>query len=189
MKKVYIIHGWGGSPDEPMLKWVREQLQNKGYEVIAPVMPHPDTPTIEDWVSFLDATVKNPGEEVYLIGHSVGCQTVLRYLETLPLEIKVGGVILIAPWIIFPKESIDGDEDPEIAKAWLETPIDYEKIATHTNNFVGIFSDNDPFVPLLENETLLKEKLNAKTIVLHNKGHFTGEDNVTELPEVLEILK
>ena len=62
----------------------------------------------------------------------------------------------------------------------------YNKIISHTKKFTGIFSDNDPFVPLDKNEGLLKEKLGAKTIVLHDKGHFTEEDNVTELPEALE---
>ena len=186
MKKVYIIHGWSGSPDEPMLKWIRESLQTQGYEVVAPNMPHPDIPTIVDWVSHLEDVIENPNEETYLIGHSVGCQTILRYMERLPENTVVGGVVLIAPWIFLTVENLGDDESPDTAKPWMETPIDYNKIISHTKKFTGIFSDNDPFVPLDKNEGLLKEKLGAKTIVLHDKGHFTEEDNVTELPEALE---
>ena len=188
MKKVYIVHGWGGNPDEPMLKWLRETLIIRGYEVIAPNMPHPDVPTIEDWVSYLDLNIKDPNKDTYLAGHSVGCQTILRYMENLPETTKIGGVILIAPWIKLSVENLGEDESPEIAKPWMETKIDYKKIISHSNNFSAIFSDNDPFVPLSENENLIKENLNAKTIVLHNKGHFTEDDGVSSLPEVLEIL-
>jgi len=188
MKRVFIIHGWGGNPDEPMLKWVRESLETKDLEVIAPLMPHPDVPTIDDWVKHLAEIIKNPDTDTVLIGHSVGCQTILRFLETLPEDKKVGKVILIAPWIVLSVENLAEDEDPEIAKPWMETPIDFEKIKSHSENFSGIFSDNDPFVPLPVNEILLREKLGAKTTILKNKGHFTEGDKVTELPEVLEIL-
>jgi hypothetical protein len=35
-----------------------------------------------------------------------------------------------------------------------------------------------------------KEKLGAKIIVEHKRGHFSGGDNVTEIPVVLnELLK
>ena len=101
---------------------------------------------------------------------------------------NIGGVILIAPWMVLSIENLDKDEPPETAKPWLETPIDFNKVISHSKKFVGIFSDNDKFVPLIENETLLKEKLGAKTIILHNKGHFTEENNITELPEVLSEL-
>lgn len=188
MKRVFIIHGWGGNPDEPMLKWVRDSLYAKGFDVTAPLMPHPEIPTIEDWVNFLKEVVKNPNEDVVLVGHSVGCQAILRFLETLPVNEKVGQVVLIAPWIFLSLENLAEDEDPEIAKPWMQTPIDFEKIKTHSENFYGIFSTNDPFVPIDMNENLLKEKLSAKTIVLGNKGHFTEEDGISELPEVLEIL-
>lgn len=188
-KRVFIIHGWGGNPDEPMLKWVRESLQVKGCEVLAPLMPHPDVPTIDDWVNFLKETIKDLDENTILIGHSVGCQTIIRYLESLPENEKAGQVVLIAPWMILSLENLGEDEDPEIAKPWMETPIDFDKVKLHSDNFTGIFSTDDPFVPLSVNENLLKEKLGAKTIVLENKGHFTEEDGVTELPEVLtEIL-
>jgi predicted alpha/beta hydrolase family esterase len=56
-------------------------------------------------------------------------------------------------------------------------------------NNVAIFSDNDPYVPLRDSE-IFKEKLGAKIIVERGKGHFSGEDNITKLPVVLdEIVK
>src|SRR6185436_16386501 len=186
MKKVFIIHGWSGSPDEPMLAWLGNSLKECGFEVITPLMPHSDEPTIRDWVGVLKEVCKNLNEEIYFIGHSIGCQTILRFFETLQGDVYVRKTILIAPWISLTVENLDTNEEVEVAKPWMETPINYEKVSSHSKDFVGIFSDDDPFVPLVENQNLLKEKLHAKTIVLHNKGHFIESDGVTELPEVLE---
>ena len=110
MKKIIIAHGWAGSPDEPMLKWIREQMQSSGYEVVAPLMPHPDTPTIEDWVSALGEATGEVNEDTYFVGHSVGCQNVIRFIEILPTDKKVGGVLLIAPWFYLTLDNLDEDE-------------------------------------------------------------------------------
>ncbi len=189
MKKIIIAHGWSGSPDEPMLKWIRETMQSSGHEVVAPLMPHADTPTIEDWVSALREGAGEVDENTFFVGHSVGCQTTLRFIESISEDKKVGGVLLIAPWFYLTLENLDEDEDPEVAKPWIETPINFEKILSHINKISAIFSDNDPYVPLEENKKLLEEKLGAKTVVMHDMGHFTESDNVSGLPEAILELK
>ncbi len=187
MKRAFVIHGWGGNPDEPMLAFCAHELSKRGFEVHTPEMPHPDEPTIDDWVNALSDEVGIPDENTYFVGHSVGCQTVLRYLESIPEQTHVGEVLLIAPWMILSVENLAEDESPDIAKPWMETPIDFKKVISHAKEFTAIFSDNDPFVPLLPNETLLKENLQANIIVLHDKGHFTEDDGVTEIPEAKAI--
>jgi predicted alpha/beta hydrolase family esterase len=49
---------------------------------------------------------------------------------------------------------------------------------------VAIFSDSDPYVPLSQ-EGLFREKLGAKTMVLHARGHFSSSEGTTKLPEAL----
>lgn len=191
MKKVFIIHGWDGSPEEPMHEWLKKKLEEKGFEVSVPEMPNSAEPEINSWISKIKEIVENPNEKTYFIGHSVGCQGVLRYLETLNSNVNIGGVIFIAPWMHLDEKTIqeEGKEVVEIAKPWMETPINWDKVKTHTNNFVCIFSDNDPYVPLT-NKELFKEKLSAKTIIEHNKGHYDPDSNITENPTALnELLK
>lgn len=79
------------------------------------------------------------------------------------------------------------DEEKEIAKPWLETPFDFEKIKQHTKNFFAVFSDDDPDAPL-ENQTLFEQRLRAKTSFEHGKGHFSRGDGIKELPAVLEAI-
>ena len=152
-------------------------------------MPNPEKPEIESWVGKLNKIV-NLNEEVYFIGHSIGCQTILRFIEGIKNNVK--GVVLIAPWTHLNEETIEkeGEEVIEIAKPWIETPIDWKKIIAHIKNqVVCIFSDNDPYVPLGETD-LFKNKLKAKIIIEHNKGHFDSESKITENPTVVhELLK
>lgn len=192
MKKVFIVHGWDGSPNEPMHKWLKKTLENKEYFVEVPKMPNSAKPKIKSWINKLKQIVINPNNKTYFIGHSIGCQGILRYLETLDKKVKIGGVILIAPWMYLDENTIkeEGEEIIAIAKPWMETPLNWDKIKNSTNKFICIFSDNDPYVPLT-NQNLFKKKLNAEIIIEKNKGHFTESDNIfdnkTAFRKLIEI--
>ncbi len=191
MKRVFIIHRWEGYPEEGWYPWLKKELEQRGFEVFVPAMPNTDEPKIREWVNFLSSLVAESDEETYFIGESMGCQTILRYLEKLDGK-KIGGAVFVAGWFhlsefTFKEEPADEEEARIIAKPWLETPINFEKIKKTTNNFVAIFSDNDPYVPI-EDKDIFKEKLGAKIIIEHNKGHFTDEDGVKELPSALDSL-
>jgi len=188
MKKVYLIHGWGGSDSsEGWFGWLKEESKKLGIKVISFNMPNTDEPKIEEWIGFLKENAKDLDEETYFVGHSVGCQAILRYLETLDSGIKISGVVFVAPWMELDKNTIEeeGEEVVEIATPWMETPIDFDKIKEHTNNFLCILSDNDPYVPL-NNKEFFEEKLNAKSVIKHNEEHF---NETKKIPEILEFVR
>jgi len=192
-KRVFIIHGWEGYPEEGWFPWLKKELEAKGFEVYVPAMPNTNEPEINAWISCLAKQVGHADEGTFFVGHSIGCQAILRYLESLPENQKVGGAVFVAGWVNLFLDVIkeeEGDESScEIAKPWLETPIKWGKILSHTKNFAAIFSDNDRYVPLKDKE-IFREKLNAKIIVEHEKGHFRGSDGIVALPVVLnELLK
>ena len=85
------------------------------------------------------------------------------------------------------KEVLSFWKEKEIAKPWLETPIDFDKVKQHTKKFFAVFSDDDDVVPQ-ENKKLLEEWLGAKTAIEHGKGHFSGSDEVKELPVILDAI-
>jgi len=208
IKRVFIIHGWSGVPTMGWLVWIKKELEGRGFEVHVPQMPNPDKPKVKSWVSFLKELAKDPDENTYFIGHSMGCQTVLRYVSRLPKKTKIGGVICISGW--FTLKNLEDEEAWEIARPWLmpkplwdiSKPIFKQKLDTirgwlsirlsrnnlrgHLKDFVAIFSDNDPYVPLEDNKRFF-ETLGAKTIVTSNMYHMS-EDDYNELPIVLEEL-
>jgi len=189
MKNIYIIHGWDGSPEEPLLQWLKSNLEKVGNQVVVPAMPDPGTPTIASWVGKLQEVIK-PNTETILVGHSVGCQAVLRYLETLPAEVKIAGVVLIAPWMELDQQTIveEGEAVIAIAKPWMETPINFVKIKSHIGKAIAIFSDDDPYVPLAQKELFARE-LEAEVVVENKQGHFSVGDGIAELHSALEAVR
>lgn len=184
MKKVVIVHCWEGYPNFCWYPYVKREFGAKGYEVIVPEMPETKLPKFRDWLSKLQEVTGSPNENLYLVGHSLGCITILRYLESLKEDEKIGGAVLVA--------GFTDDLGYSEIKSFFTSPIDFEKIKLNCPKFVAIHSDNDPYVDLKYGE-IFKQKLNAKVIVKHNMGHFSGppiekENSCTELPEVVESL-
>ncbi len=187
MKRIFIIHGWDGYPEEGIFPWLKAELEAKGFQVFNPAMPEPLNPQIDPWVKFLANQVGIPDEDTYFFGHSIGSQTILRYLERLPKDTKVGGTVFLAPWVNLTPEAYETEEDIIIAKPWLETKLDWDKIKSHTKKFMAIFSDNDPLVPIADSKIFEKE-LGAKIIIEHEKEHFSGSTGIKELSSALNVL-
>ncbi|MFH1332365.1 MAG: alpha/beta hydrolase [archaeon] len=185
VKKVFIVHGWEAHSEDEWYPWLNKELEKKGFRVEVPQMPNTDEPEISAWVSHLKKKVGKPDAETFFVGHSIGCQTILRYLESLPSDVKVGGAVFVAGW--FNLTGLETEEEEETAKPWLENPIDFQKVKKHTKNFVAILSDDDIFVPVSDAK-IFKEKLGAKVVIKHKMGHFRVADGVDKLPEALNEL-
>ena len=185
-KRVFIIHGWGGSPDEPLLlRWLKSELEKNGFEVVVPEMPNSEKPEIETWIFKLKEIVEVPDKDTILVGYSIGCQTILRYLEKLHPISRVGGVVFIAPFLTL--SNLESDEEWRVAEPWLNTPIRETDVIKHIPKITAIFSDNDPYVPS-ENIEVLKKKFNAEVVVEHEKGHFRTGDGVEKLESALSAI-
>jgi len=184
-KRVFIIHGWGGSPDEGWFLWLAKNLREKGFLVEVPAMPDADDPKIEAWVTYLEKIVGRCDENTIFVGHSIGCQTIMRYLENLPENEKSDGAVFVAGW--FTLTGLEEEEERMTSSPWVNLPIDLKKVKTRAKKFICIFSDDDPFVPA-ENWEIFSKKLGAEIIVEKNKGHFTGDDGSAELPAALEAV-
>src|SRR4030042_2041969 len=120
-------------------------------------MPNADKPLMFEWLSYLQEIIGEPDENTYFIGHSLGVCAILRYLESLPEDKKIGGAVLVAG---FP-EPIAYEE----LNSFFATPLDYDKIKSIVKKIVAISSDNDPYVPLEQGE-IMRDKLGAKLIVV-----------------------
>lgn len=187
MKKVYLVHCWGGTSDDGWYPWIAEKLTDNKIEVVKFDMPNTELPTISSWVEMLNSEVDNLDENVYFIGHSISCQTIMRYLESKDIT-KIGGMLFVTPWLDLLPKAIEDEESYNIAYPWLNEPINFDKIKKFTNNIYCIFSDDDYFVSL-EQEKEFKNKLGANTIIVSNKGHISQDDNVYELQEILDLSK
>lgn len=188
-KRVFIIHGWGGHPQEGWFPWLKKELEGKGFDVFVPQMPETKKPRIYNWVPAIQKAVGVADSETYLVGHSMGCQAIARYIEALPNGVKVGGAVFVAGFF---KRLTGLEDDPEVQimdRHWLTTPLDFQKVKSHMKKGVAIFSDDDPWVPL-DNTDDFEQKLGCKIIIEHAQKHFSGSEGFTQLPIALnEVLK
>ncbi|HRY31050.1 MAG TPA: alpha/beta hydrolase [Candidatus Paceibacterota bacterium] len=187
MKKALIIHGWDGNPKEPLHNYLKRELETLGHEVTIPVMPNPAVPVISDWIEKIKSVFDKDFD--LIIGHSIGCQGVLRFIENLESNIIISKVILIAPWMKLDMQTIEeeGEEVVEIAKPWMETPIDFDVVKKRVGKVITIFSDNDPYVPL-DQADFFKDKLGAQVFIEKEQGHFTESDNFEKLQTETNLL-
>lgn len=184
-KRVLIVHGWSGHPEEGWRPWLKRELEKRGFEVHIPQLPETEKPRINKWIPALEKAVGIADEQTYFVGHSMGVQTIARYLESLPSKVEVGGAVFVAGFF---KRLTGLEDDPDVQETdrhWLNTQLDFEKVKSHLPKSIAIFSDNDPYVPL-DNQDDFRDKLGSKIIIEHQMNHFSGDEGIVELPIALE---
>jgi predicted alpha/beta hydrolase family esterase len=179
MKRVFLIHGWEGRPDNHWFPWLTLELRANGLEVFAPTMPNAAEPKVAEWLDFLRGYVGRPDTDTYFVGHSLGCIAIARYLAALPARARIGGAVFVA--------GFSGRIDVAEVREFYALPFYAEKARRHCDRFVMIFSDNDSFVPM-EKSLEMARQLRAKTILERGKGHFTAHEGITALPSALNAL-
>lgn len=184
MKRAVFIHGWEGFPEEGWRPWLKEELEQRGWQVINPAMPDTATPTQDKWLAKLIGVVGEPDGDTYLIGHSLGGITILRYLEGLPEGKSIGGAVLVSG---FPNNLTYEGYKGELT-SFFTKPVDWEAIRSHCKQFFTLHSKDDAWVDEA-NYHELKEKLEAKGELQEGYKHYSGDDGITELPIVLTELE
>ncbi|MCP3098071.1 alpha/beta hydrolase [Myxococcus sp. K15C18031901] len=182
-RSLVAVHRWAGGPDTDFYPWLSSQVLEAPAlfdEVRTLEMPEPGSPTIERWVPALASAVGPvPAPSTVFLGHSVGCQTILRYLASLPEGHRVEGALLVAAW--FEVDQRWGAVDP-----WLDTPIDFARARAALGRCVVVISDSDPFTSdWRRNTQLWEERMGAEVVVVPGGRHF----NNPREPAILETLR
>ena len=179
-KKAFLILGWDGHPAEGWRPWLKRELEKRGIDVVVPAMPHTHKPVFKEWIAHIKKVAAQADEHSYFVGHSLGCITILRFIESLHPGKKIGGAVLVAGFT-----SNLGFKQLE---SFYAKPIEWAKIRKNCKKFVAIHSDNDPFVSLHYADFFRKE-LHAQIVVKHHMKHFSGGDGVMRLPAALDAVR
>ena len=179
IKRVFLIHGWGGKPDNHWFPWLSWELKSRGFDVYALTMPHADAPKVSEWVVTIKDAVGRPDKETFFVGHSLGCIAVVRYIEQLQKTARVGGCVFVAGFL--------SDLGIPEVEDFVNTPLDVGKAKSHCPKFVTIFSDNDSYISM-EKSLEFQKALGAKAILERGKGHFSKSEGVTALPSVFKSI-
>jgi len=186
MKNAIILHG-GPSKEEyydpqapsmsnaHWLPWLQGQLLKHEIAAATPEVPHAFDRDWEVWKKEFERY--DLGPETLLVGHSTGAGFFVKYLS-IHKDLKVGKVVLVAPWL---------DPDKEHTKNFFD---DFEIDADFVERTTGVtvfYSDNDEASVLKTVEILKNTVKNIEYKEFHNYGHFCIEDMKTvEFPELLQ---
>jgi len=187
--QLYLVHCWDAFTTQNGIEdwhplwydWLEFQFPKGTVKVLR--MPNSNSPQIEAWVSALIDAAPIVDEQTVFVGHSVGCQAILRYLS-LQKATTVGAVILIAGW--FKLTNLESQDAERIAQPWVDTSIEFASLASLRKKTSVILSDDDPFVPLDTNVNVFKKYITEDITILQGKGHF---DNCSSIPLLKEKLQ
>lgn len=186
MKTAIIIHGYNdkseyfdvsrpSASNDHWIPWIQRQLLLKGVETQTPEMPGFYEPNYEKWKEMLERFDLN--ESTMLVGHSCGGGFLVRYLSE--NNVKVGKVVLVAPWL---------DPEKNIDPNFFKFEID-QNLVSKTTGLKVMYSIDD-HSEILESIKILKSKIkDAEFQEFQDKGHFVlGSLKTDKFPELLTNL-
>jgi uncharacterized protein len=176
MTSVLVVPRWSGTATSDWYPWLALQLAAPAGPTVdvVPLQPDPDAPLIGPAVAELALRVRDAADPVVLVGHSVGCQVVLRYLGREP-DPKVEAAVMVAGWFTV-------DESWPAIQSWLEASHEVDSLPIPTWVLV---STNDPFTADAAATRDRWMALGAAVSLHDDVGHF----NASEEPAVLEVVR
>lgn len=178
--KIIIIPGNGDTHIETdhWYAWVRDQLKNLGFTVVANDMPDPVMAHKNIWLPYIKNELK-VDENTIIIGHSSGGVATLRFLEDNPLL----GAIVIGV-----NHTDLGDKD-EKESGYFEGDWKWDKIKQNAKWIAQFASQDDPYIPISQ-ARFIHEKLNTEYHECTDRGHFGSPGrSPKQFPEVIEVIK
>jgi predicted alpha/beta hydrolase family esterase len=187
ISNVVIVHGSNEKDKEYMKKynlspqnerdwlgWIKDELNERGINCFAPLMPENWDPKYENWKKEFEKYEIN--ENSVLIGHSAGATFLIRWLGDTNKKVKK--LILVAPC------KTVGNWN-KVLNNFYNFTINSE-LKELVNKIIFFFSDNE-FPARIEDVKRYHEVLGGEIIELKGKGHFTGHSMGTnKFPELLE---
>ena len=194
MKQVFILHG-GDSfsshqayinqlktmqidyerlrPKQRWSAWLATQLPDA--DVLLPSLPNKDNAVYDEWKIYFEKLLPFFGDDVRLVGHSLGAMFLAKYLRERRLPRKVKQLTLVAGGY-----DDDTNEDLGSFKVTSATGLDQSADEIH------LFHSQDDFVvPYSELAKFQRDLPNAQVHTFTDRGHFLDP----EFPELLELLQ
>jgi predicted alpha/beta hydrolase family esterase len=179
-KQVYIIHGYTASPADHWFPWLQDKLQEDGVSVDILEMPNSQAPKLNEWIEYLLQNIKVLHKDTYFIGHSLGCVSILRYLQQVNISEPLGGAVFVS-----------GFTDPVPSLPSLDEftidHLDDQQIMASLKARAAIASKDDTIVPFALSKKLA-EDMQADFHEVDHGGHFLQSDGFTTLPMVYQVL-
>lgn len=146
------------------------------YEILNPRMPNSNDAEYLEWEIWFEKLIPMLGDEVILIGHSLGGSFLIKYLATKKIDRKPLATILVSP-------PYDGLASYEPTYSFT-APADLRLLEEQAGQLYLIHSEDDPVVSFEEHK-IYKSKLDTvKVLIFKDRQHFNQE----EFPELITLI-
>ncbi|HTK39473.1 MAG TPA: alpha/beta hydrolase [Patescibacteria group bacterium] len=194
MKQIFFFHGgnsWSSydaylenlkaqdldyerlKPHARWREWIAEMLDDA--DVLLPTMPNGFNAQYDEWSIYFEKMLPFFGDDVRLVGHSLGAMFLVKYLSSRRLPAPVRQLILVAPGYNDNAREDLGSFEITSAKG----------LDTNTQDIHFFFSKDDPAIPFSECAKYQTDVPSAAFHLFEDRGHFLQSD----FPEVLELLQ
>lgn len=180
MRNAVIFHGTSATPDANWFSWLKQELEQDGYEVWLPQLPNWSAPSTQIFFKMVAEQNFNFNEETILIGHSSGAVAIMHLLPKLGLPIKAA--YLVSPFYT--------NLGWPALKNLFDRPFNFEAISQKAEQIFILHSDDDPYVAL-DQAQFISEHTGADLTILPGQGHFNTEKSqqYTEFPVLLAKIR
>ncbi|MEL5449885.1 alpha/beta hydrolase [Serratia bockelmannii] len=180
-KRIVVVHGYTASPKRHWFPWLMDVGHKNGYEVLIPELPDSDNPELDKWLLKLKCDVGVIDNNTWVVGHSLGCITALKYLANQSESDNPAGIIMVSGF----KESLE--LLPQLNE-FTASKLNFDRIVDKIKNRFSIISLNDNIV-LPEQSLRFSQKIDAYVYGVPGCGHFLDIDGVTSLPLLTTIFE
>ena len=194
MKQIVIVHG-GSSFNNyenylnnlknsqlhyERLLWVQKWRDWPAQEIVVADVLLPDFPNKQnadytEWKIYFEKLLTLLGDDVQLVGYSLGAMFLAKYLHESPLSSPVRRLVLVSP--CYDDESVE-----DLGSFRVTSAIGLEKSAEEIHLF---HSKDDPVVPFTELAKFQRDLPTAKVHIFEDRNHFFQPT----FPELKELLK
>lgn len=181
MKRAVILHGTDGNPQKHWFPWLKQKLEEQGYEVWVPEMPANHTPNRHTYNDFLFGSGWDFTDNI-VVGHSSGAVSILNLLmDARAPHIRLG--VLAGAWARMDETDLDREQFKDL---FPPEGFDFELIKSKADKLAFIHGDDDPLCPLNQAQWLAGQ-LDAPITLVPQGGHLSSE-KFTEFPELWDII-
>ena len=186
MKRAFIIHGYGATPEDHWFSWLAQQLQAAGVATAIPALPDPEQPDFDRWQAALTTHLGTPDAQTFYVAHSLGTILLLHFLSA-ARPAQIGGIFLVSGFDgRLPALPVIGDFNVD---AYADRArIDHAALRAMTPQIHHVISDNDRVVAP-ERSLQLAERLGGTVHRVANGGHFLASDGFRTLPPLWQAMQ
>ena len=161
MKKVLILHGWGGSDEPHWQWWLEKELIKLNYQVSFPKLPNKDLPDLSSWMDTLKEEFDKFKPDIVAC-HSLANILWFHFVEKYEIK-EIEKLMLVAPV----RQTCDIEE----LKSFFPYPIPSDLKA---KDIIMVGSTNDIYLNV--NEAIeLQSELNIGLKILEDAGHINAD--------------